>query len=69
MSSISAKRMVTCDLRLGPNVFVDNPASIATQFRRGLSPGVARRLREHIDSNIDQRIRVVVQSVGFPPLE
>ena len=46
------------DLRPRPGVFVDNPVRPATQFRGGLPPHVVRQLREHIDSNIDQRIRV-----------
>jgi AraC-like DNA-binding protein len=46
------------DFRPRPGVFVDNPVTAPTQFRGGLAPHVVRQLREHIDSNIDQRIKV-----------
>lgn len=46
------------DLRPRPGVFVANPASAPTQFCGGLAPRVVRQLREYIDSNIDQLIKV-----------
>jgi transcriptional regulator GlxA family with amidase domain len=46
------------DLRPEPGVFVDNPVNAPTQFRGGLAPRVVRQLREHIDSNIERRIKV-----------
>jgi transcriptional regulator GlxA family with amidase domain len=46
------------DLRSRPGVFVDNPVNAPTQFRGGLAPRVVRHLREHIDSNIERRIKV-----------
>ena len=49
------------DLRPRPSLFVGRPANAATQgiySRGGLPAHVARRVREHIDRNIDQRIRV-----------
>jgi len=47
------------DLR--PKLFAGNPVNVAPQgayLRGGLPPHVVRRLCEHIDSNIDQRIKI-----------
>ena len=52
---------VNSDLKPRPSFFVGNQANAATRrtyLRGGLSPHVVRRVREHIDSNIDQRIKV-----------
>jgi len=46
------------DLRTEPGVFADNPVNAPTQFRGGLAPRVVRHLREHIDGNIERRIKV-----------
>ena len=52
------------DLQLRPKLFGATPTSYAnatppvTYLRGGLPPRVVRRLREHIDSNIDRRISV-----------
>jgi AraC-like DNA-binding protein len=40
------------------NDFVGGSTAAATQLRSGLPPHVVRRVPEHIDSNIDQRIKV-----------
>jgi AraC family transcriptional regulator len=49
-------------LRLRPSggspVSCTNTTAPVTYFRGGLPPRVVRRLREHIDGNIDQRISV-----------
>jgi AraC-like DNA-binding protein len=50
-----------CDLRIQPTLFGDdltNCANSAGPVRSGLPPRVVRRLREHIDNNIEQRISV-----------
>jgi hypothetical protein len=46
------------DPQLGLNDFVGGSTAAATQLRGGLPPHVVRRVREHIDSNIDRRIKV-----------
>ena len=51
------------DLRIELKLLDGNPTAIsaitlATHARGGLRPAVVRRLREHIDNNIDQRISV-----------
>jgi AraC family transcriptional regulator len=46
------------DPRPGSGLFVGRSAKTAMQVRGGLRPRVVRRVREHIDSNIDQRISV-----------
>lgn len=47
------------DLGLRPNLFTGSPADAVTHVRGGLPPCVVRRVREYIDHNIDQRIRVI----------
>jgi AraC-like DNA-binding protein len=45
----------------GPKLLAGSPANAAAQgtyLRGGLPPSVVRRVREHIESNIDQRIKV-----------
>jgi AraC-like DNA-binding protein len=42
----------------GLNLFMGGQVMAAAQARGGLPPHVVRRLREHIDTNIDQRIAV-----------
>ena len=46
------------DLQLKPGLFVDGLTIATVQARGGLPPCLVRRVREHIDSNIDQRIKV-----------
>jgi hypothetical protein len=46
------------DPQLGLNDFVGGSTAAATQLRGGLPPHVVRRVREHIDSSIDRRIKV-----------
>jgi AraC family transcriptional regulator len=46
------------DPRPGPGLFVGRLAKAAMQVRGGLPPRVVRRVCEHIDSNINERIKV-----------
>ena len=51
------------DLQPAPKFFRRNPAAAppgAAYLRGGLPPRVVRRVREHIDANIDQRISVEI---------
>src|SRR5262249_7081694 len=41
-----------------PDVLYDDPVRGMRQYRSGLPPHVVRQLREHIERNIDQRIKV-----------
>jgi AraC family transcriptional regulator len=46
------------DLQHGLNLFMGGRVGAAASTRGGLPPHVVRRLREHIDTNIEQRIAV-----------
>jgi AraC family transcriptional regulator len=46
------------DLQPERTLFAGDLTIAAVQIRGGLPPCVVRRVREHIDSNIDQQIRV-----------
>jgi AraC-like DNA-binding protein len=46
------------DIQLKPGLFVDSLTVAAVQVRGGLPRYLVRRVREYIDSNINQRIKV-----------
>jgi len=61
MTALQASRFAnekTRHFQPGPSLFATGLTVGAPQLRGGLPPHVVRRLREHIDSNIDQRIEV-----------
>jgi len=61
LPSGGGKGLIDVDAAVLPSLFAGSPANASPQgayLRGGLPPRVVRRVREHIDSNIDQRIKV-----------